>query len=187
MATKTPAEDLLGDKPEKVGKTEDLFGDKPNDKPADAKKDAAPAKKTESKAPAKKTESKATPAKKDAKTAKAEGRAALKDWIKGKPKDKPEPAAKKAAPAKAKSMSKAATDRAERGTGEKYFPADGEEYKALRSKLMPLKSPALTTELAEKFGTETWKVRRACVFLIEERGKGKLKKEKGQRALTFHP
>lgn len=166
MATK-PADDLLGDKEPAKATTaaEDLLGDKGNG--AKPPKVAKKAKKT---APAAAVKSK---------------KATKGGWIgaKGVPTTRAEKQKAIAKPAKAKSVEKAP-----RGEGEKYFPADGEEYlKSYKPKLTSLKTPSTTAEIAERFELETWKVRRACVFLIKERGKGKLKAEKGSRVLTFTP
>lgn len=126
------------------------------------------------------------------------------DLLAGKPKGKKaaaktaaaeKPAAKKAAaktaekpaaaekPARTKKAAAPAADRSARGTGKFYMEMD--EKADLAKKIGAGKKPATTAELAEKFGVETWKVRRAINEILVKEGKGTV--EKVGTTLTYKP
>lgn len=77
-----------------------------------------------------------------------------------------------AKPAKAPKAPKAEpTTRGPKGTGKFYFPKDSDEFVSLKKQIGGLKKEATTKDLAEKYQTETWKVRLVAKELVEVDGK----------------
>jgi hypothetical protein len=136
------------------------------------------------------TEAPAAETTKPAKKKKAKA-ATLADLMGGVPKKKAKaaPAPAPAAKAKAKAPKRqpvSSGTRAARGKGKFFFPADSEEFKAVRTAAMRLKSATGTRDFAEKQGVPTWQARLVLVSLVNE-GRGKLKRASGQRELTYTP
>lgn len=100
---------------------------------------------------------------------KAKHAAAPSGKAKPAPSNKAKPAPSNKGKVNDKPAKKVASDKASKGEGKYYFPADGKDFISLKDKVAKVKKPASSKELAEALKTDTWRVRLVAVALEKEK------------------